>query len=74
MLIPQFGDILIRNLTGGRFEVVDIVTGKLLAGPFQRFAAAVAAARARDTRAIWQQHIDDRGRALGDPFRLPSLE
>lgn len=73
MPVPQVGDVLIRGLRQSRFELVDVVTLKHLAGPFDSFAGAVDAARTRNARAIWQQNVDDRGRALGDPFRLPDL-
>ena len=75
MPTPQSGDILIRRANGNdAFELHDVVTLERLAGPFEDFAAAVAAARAKKPRAIWQQTLDDRGRPLGDPFRLPDLE
>ena len=70
MPLPQPGDILIRSVPGG-FELVDAVSLRYLDGPLQTLAGGVAAARLRGARAIWQQHVDDRGRPLGDPFRLP---
>jgi hypothetical protein len=72
MPIPQVGDILIRHIATDIFELVDVVTGKHLSGPFTSHAAALDAARLRGARAIWLQNIDDRFRPLGDPFRLPS--
>lgn len=75
MPIPQSGDILIRGTSGDDgFDLHEVITLKRLAGPFETFAAAVAAARAKKPRAIWHQTVDDRGRPLGDPFRLPDLE
>jgi hypothetical protein len=75
MPIPQPGEILIRSLIqhapDGGFELVDAVSLRHLDGPFQTLGGAVAAARARRPRAIWQQNADKRGRPLGDPFRLP---
>lgn len=68
---PQVGDILIRGLKNQQFTLLDIVTTKFLSGPFDGFPAAAAAARARNARMIWQQKVDERGRALGDPFPLP---
>jgi hypothetical protein len=68
---PQRGDILIRALKNQRFTLLDVVTTKFLSGPFEGFPAAAAAARARNARMIWQQNVDERGRALGDPFVLP---
>ena len=69
--VPQVGDILIRALKNQRFTLMDVVTTKFLSGPFDGFPAAVAAARARQTRVIWQQNVDERGRALGDLFAIP---
>jgi hypothetical protein len=73
MPFPQPGDILIRNLQADRFELVDVITLKYLAGPFNSFPDAVRAAHQRHARAIWQQNVDARGRPLGEPFRLPDL-
>ena len=74
MPVPQAGDILIRSLTGDhRFTLLDVVTERTIAGPFEGFRSAVTYARALNARAIWQQSVDDRGRVLGDPFRLPDL-
>jgi hypothetical protein len=67
---PRVGDILIRN-TGDMFQLTDVVTGKHIAGPFKGCMLAAAAARIRGARAIWRQHVDERGRPLGDPFKLP---
>ena len=72
MPMPQRGDLLIRSVAPDRFELVDVVSGKFIDGPFEGLLAAVAAARLRNVRAIWQQSVDARGRSLGDPFRLPS--
>ena len=74
MPVPQAGDILIRSLTGNhRFTLLDVVTERTIAGPFEGFQSAIADARALNARALWQQSVDDRGRVLGDLFRLPDL-
>ena len=70
MPVPQVGDILIRD-TGDMFMLTDRVTGKHIAGPFKGYLLAAAAARIRGARAIWRQNVDERGRPLGDPFKLP---
>ena len=68
------GDLLIRPVKGGRFELVELASQKHVgAGVFETIAAAVSAARALNPQAIWQQNIDDRGRPLGDPFRIPDF-
>ena len=72
MPIPQRGDVLIRSVATDRFELVDVASGKFIDGPFDGLPAAVAAARLRNVRAIWQQTVDARGRPLGEPFRLPT--
>jgi hypothetical protein len=68
---PQVGDILIRNTANDMFLLTDVVTGKHLAGPLKGYMLAVDAARMRGARAIWQQNVDARGRALGELFKLP---
>ena len=71
MPTPQPGDILIRRARAGGCELVDAVTHKHIDGPFEAALTAIVGARLRGAHAIWQQHLDDRGRPLGDPFRLP---
>jgi hypothetical protein len=70
---PRAGDILIKGVTTEYFELVEITTGRVLSGPLHGFPVALAAARARHPGAIWQQHSDERGRPLTDPFRLPVI-
>ena len=68
------GDILIRACwISGDYSLVDVVSREYIAGPFNDFAGAVAAARNRHVRAIWQQHHDTLGRPLGDPFPVPDI-
>lgn len=69
---PQHGDIFIRASAPGSFEVLQASTFELLEGPFTSFSAALAAARALNPPAIWQQLVDDRGRPIGDPFFVPN--
>jgi hypothetical protein len=71
---PQLGDLVIRGTTNDGFEVVEAITSKRIAGPFQTLAVALASARTSvDGGAIWQQSVDHRGRPLGDPLLLPRL-
>ena len=67
----EHGDLVIRGTTENGYEVVEAITSRHVAGPFERFTTAVAAARARRPHAIWQQSVDHQGRLLGDPFQLP---
>jgi hypothetical protein len=71
MTVPLSGDVLIRSVTPNRFELVDLVTHELVDGPFDDYRTALAAARLRNARGIWQQNVDERGRLLGEPFKLP---
>jgi len=64
------GDLVIRGTTTNGFEVIEAITSRRVAGPFERFTTAVAAARARQPHTIWQQSVDHRGRLLGEPFQL----
>jgi hypothetical protein len=73
MSLPEPGDIVIRGTTGNGFELLEPITLKHLAGPFASFAVAVVAARAHGAKSVWQLSVDHRGRALGEPFRLPSF-
>ena len=71
MVTMQAGDIVIRGITESGFVLLDAESKTPIAGPFEYFATAVAAARARGPHAIWQQSVDHRGRLFGDPFPLP---
>ena len=73
MPIPQAGDILIRAVRDAEIELVDVMTGRRITAGFVSLPDAVAAARARNPRAIWYQEFDDIGRPLGQPQRLPDL-
>ena len=68
---PRIGDILIKGITTEYFELVEMTTRNVLLGPIHGFPAALAAARARNPGAMWQQHTDERGRPLTEPFQLP---
>ena len=65
---PQLGDVLLRANSVGGFQIVDAVSGKVVIASLPTLEAAVEAARGRG--AIWQQSVDNRGRPLGDPYRL----
>ena len=68
---PQRGDFVIRNRVDISFDVADC-DGRVIAGPFQTLAAAVANIRFRasDRIGIWQQRVDPSGRPLGPPSIL----
>ena len=69
------GDILIvGNTSNGEssFLIVDAVTKRCLCGPFPTLRDTLQrAAQLRRDGAIWHKHMDDRGRELGPPLRLP---
>jgi hypothetical protein len=73
MPIPQRGDILIRAWLSGTYSLIDVISREHVAGPFNDFAEAVAEARNRTVRAIWEQYFDARGRPLGYPFHLADI-
>ena len=69
------GDILIvRDATSTEpsYLIVDAITKHLLHGPFPSLRETLQrAAQLRRDGAIWHKSIDDRGRELGPPIRLP---
>jgi hypothetical protein len=69
---PKFGDVLIRGEVGGGFEIVDAVTRDRLSGHVPSLQQAIVIARLKGGR-IWQQAVDARGRALGDPVPLEAV-
>ena len=66
---PKMGDVILRSLDGS-FELVDALTGQRLFHNILSLPAAVEIARQLGAAQIWQQNVDNRGRALGEPFRL----
>jgi hypothetical protein len=67
---PQSGDVALRGDETSGVEIVDAVTQRRIAGRFRTVEAAVATARFYGAATIWQQSVDNRGRSLGDPYRL----
>jgi hypothetical protein len=67
---PQSGDVVLRGDHTSGVEIVDAVTRLRIAGRFRTLEAAVATARFYGAAAIWQQTVDNRGRPLGDAYRL----
>ena len=60
--------VVIRNTVNKYFELVDAETHQRLAGRFQSFAVALAAARSSTMGQLFLQVLDNRGRAMGDPW------
>lgn len=69
---PQAGDILIRNTGVNTFVLVEAISGRYIAGPFQGFERAVSAAHARAvrTQALWHQPADNLGHPIGNPVMI----
>jgi hypothetical protein len=67
---PTSSDVLLRGDVNGGFYLVDPTTEHVLVKGLPSIAAAIEAARMHGAAEIWQQHVDFRGRPLGDPFRL----
>ena len=70
---PEAGDVILRATASSGFEVIDAITHRIVAGPLATAHAAIAAAMQYGARGIWQQSIDNRGRVLGDPYKLATL-
>lgn len=63
-------DVVLRGDTVTGFHIVDAITEAHIAGPLPSLSAAIEAARQHGAHAVWQQSVDNRGRALGDSMRL----
>lgn len=68
---PRPGDVLLRGDATSGFYLVDAISLQEIAGPLSTMAAAIESACFHGAAAIWQQLLDNRGRPLGDPIRLP---
>jgi hypothetical protein len=65
---PQEGDVFLSGDPLAGFHILNAISLEAIAGPLP-LEAAIEAARVHGG-AIWQQTLDNRGRPLGDPFRL----
>ena len=63
-------DVILRGDPLIGFHIIDALTEAPIAGPLPSLSAAIEAAWQHGAYAIWQQSVDNRGRALGDPMRL----
>ena len=67
---PKPTDALLIGTVDTGFLLLHPITRQPIAKDLPSIAAAVEAARVHGIDEIWQQHVDFRGRPLGDPFRL----
>jgi hypothetical protein len=63
---PGTGDVVLRGSIDGHFTVLDAIQLTRIAGPLS-LVDALAFARLRGARHIFQQPVDERGRNLADP-------
>jgi hypothetical protein len=64
------GDIIIRGALSEGFTVVDAVSGHVIDGSLMDLTTALTVARKHGRGQIWQEIIDERGRPIGELFRL----
>ena len=69
MPAPRLGDVILRQGLDGSVVVVDAITDKHIAGPVH-LSRGVQLAKAHGATSIWQQHVDGRGRPLGDLLQI----
>jgi hypothetical protein len=67
---PQEGDLILRGTMSEGFALVDATTLQMIAGPGLGLHAALIAAQRHGRGDVWQQHLDARGRPIGEPYRL----
>ena len=66
---PVAGDVVLRGLMDGRFMVMEAIAQTRIAGPLS-LVDALAVARRRGARNIFQQPVDGRGRNLAEPVHF----
>ena len=66
---PANKDVILRGDVSGDFHIYAADTQAHLAGPVGSLSAAIELARQYGA-VVWQQSVDNRGRAVGEPFRL----
>ena len=72
MVTTAVRDVILRGSIDGNFHVVDAISRAPIVGPLP-LTAALAYARELGAR-IFQQAVDLRGRAMGEPVRLECRE
>ena len=72
-LAPRAGDVLLRGDGNDGFELVKAKTHEPVQTNIPTLEAAIEVARTHGAGVVWQQSVDNRGRALGDPVRLFKL-
>jgi hypothetical protein len=70
MMKLPIGDVVVRGSLSQGFIVLDATSRRRLAGPLG-LGDALAAAKSHAKGSIWQEIVDDRGRALGLPMKIP---
>ena len=70
---PRAGDVLLRGDGNAGFELVHAKTHERIQTNIPTLQAAIEVARTHGAGVIWQQFVDNRGRALGEPIRLFKL-
>ena len=68
---PRAGDILVRGSFDSGFELLDAATLRHVGDGRHSISEAIIFARQQGAEAIWQLNTDERGRPVGEPFRLP---
>ena len=79
--VPIQGDLIVRSVLRGNdpaaYSLVEAVSYRVLVGPFAdvaRVARSALALAAERHVTLWQEQLDDRGRALGHVQRLLSAD
>jgi hypothetical protein len=68
---PVPGDLILRGSFGTGFELVDAVTHTVKVSNLPTVESALKAAMRLQPNCVWQQNVDERGRPIGELFRLP---
>ena len=71
VVAPERGDLMLRGSFGQGFEVLDAETMHPVVEGVHSLAEALAFAQQRGPCTLWQLNVDDRGRMIGAPFRIP---
>ena len=71
--MAEQGDLILRGSPTEGFSLIDAWSGTFVAGPLRTFDEIFSVARARGAAALWRESVDERGRPLGDLFKLPHL-
>ena len=71
VVAPEPGDLVLRGSFDHGFELLDGETMRPVVSGVHSLPMVLTIAKERRPGALWQLNVDDRGRPVGIPLRIP---